>query len=65
MKTISEVHRRQKEINPNIYLVDTGSKNWKVAAMLQLQRQNVATTPQQRHHNPLIRQIAKTIENQN
>ena len=30
--------------------MDTGNKNEiKVAAMLQLQRQNVVTTPQQRH----------------
>ena len=34
------------KIDPKIDLMDTGSKNEKVAAMLQLQRQKFATTPQ-------------------
>ena len=54
IKTIREVHRSEIKIDPNIDLVDTGSKNGiKVAPMLQLQPQKVATTPQQRHFDTL------------
>ena len=52
---MSEEHGSEVEIDPNIDLVDTGSKNKiKVAAMLQLQPQKVATTPKQRYFNPLL-----------
>ena len=55
IKTISEVHRSEIKIDPNIDLVDTGSKNGiKVAPMLPLQPQKVATTPQQRHFDTLL-----------
>ena len=55
MKTISELHRTEIEIDPKIDLLDTGSKNeMKVSTVLQLQPQKVATTPQQRHFNPLL-----------
>ena len=47
IKTISEVHRSEIETDSKIDIVDVGSKNEiKVAAMLQLQLQKVATTPQ-------------------
>ena len=49
------MHRNEIEIDSKTNLVDTGNKNEiKVAAMLQLQLQNVAITPQQRHYNPLL-----------
>ena len=52
---MSEEHGSEVEIDPNIDLADTGSKNKiKVAAMLQLQPQKVATTPKQRYFNPLL-----------
>ena len=42
--------------------MDTGSKNEiKVAAMLQLQPQKVATTPQQRYFNPLLEKLQKQL----
>ena len=41
IKTISEVHRNETEIDSKIDLVNNGSENEiKVAAMLQLQRQS-------------------------
>ena len=62
IKAISEVHRSEIEIDPKINLVDTGSKNEiKVTAVLQLQPQKVATTPQQRHFNPLIDKLQKQL----
>ena len=43
IKTISEMHQSEIELNPTINLVDTGSKNEiKVASVLQLQPQKVA-----------------------
>ena len=47
-------------IDPKIDLVDTGSKNEiKVPTVLQLQPEEVATTPQQRHFNPLLDKLQK------
>ena len=41
------MHRSEIEIDSKIDIVDVGSKNEiKIAAMLQLQLQKVATTPQ-------------------
>ena len=58
MKTISELHRTEIEIDPKIDLLDTGSKNeMKVSTVLQLQPQKVATTPQQRHFSPLLDEL--------
>ena len=56
-KTISEA-RSEIEIDPDINLVDTGSKNEiKVPAILQLQPQNVTTTPQQQHNDLLSEKL--------
>ena len=47
--------RSETEIDLKIDLVDAGSKNeTKVSAVLQVQPQKVARTPQQRHFNPLL-----------
>ena len=49
------MHRSEIEIDPKIKLVDAGTKNEiKVSTVLQLQPEKVATTPQQRHFNPLL-----------
>ena len=49
------MHRSAIQIDRKIDLLDTGSKNEiKVSTVLQLQPQNVATTPQQQHFNPLL-----------
>ena len=64
IKTISEVFRSEIQINPKINLVKKGSKNESCC--------NVAVTTSQSCSNAtatacqsLIRQIAKTIKNQN
>ena len=56
------MQRKGIEIDPKVDLVDTGSKNEiKVSAVLQLQPQKVATTPQQRHFNPLLDKLQKQL----
>ena len=57
------MQRSEKEIDPKIDLVDTGSKIlMKVATMLLLQTQKVTTTPQQRHIDPLLDKLQKQLE---
>ena len=56
------MHRSEIEINPKIDLVDAGSKNEiRFSTVLQLQPQKVATTPQQRHFNPLLDKLQKQL----
>ena len=56
------MHRSEIEIDPKTVLVDTGSINEiKVSTVLQLQPQKVATTPEQRHFNPLLGKLQNRL----
>ena len=62
MKTISEVHRNERQIDSKIELVDDGSENEiKFSAMLQLQRQKVVTMSEQQHFNLSLDKLQKQV----
>ena len=56
------MHRNETEIDSKIDLVDNGSENEiKVAAMLQLQRQNVVTMSEQQHFSSSFDKSQKQV----
>ena len=62
MKTISEVHRNERQIDSKIELVDDGNENEiKFPAMLQLQRQKVVTMSEQQHFNLSLDKLQKQV----
>ena len=56
------MHKNETEIDSKIDLVDKTRENEiKVAAMLQLQRQNVVTMSEQRHFNSSLDKLQKQV----